>query len=209
MSFDMYFDIETGPSADAELFKPEFQANRAFKDPVKIAEDLEKKAQEWSDKLALSALTGQILAIGWCIDDRPFEYVCVGDGLTEADVIEKFFETAISVEKLVGFNSHSFDLPFIYRRSLRYSHIMIPHDTIYPRNRRLSSIHTDLMEDWSMYDTQARVSLSNLAKFFGLRPKTGNGKDFDNLFRTNKEEAIAYLKHDVELTREIANRMGY
>ena len=209
MSFDLYFDIETGPSSDAELYRPEFQANRSFKDPLKIAEDLLKKEQEWTEKLALSALTGRIIAIGWVIDDGEFEWVGEDENTNEGDIIRKFFEVAQSCEKLVGFNSHSFDLPFIYRRALRWTKVPIPYDSIFPRRRRLSTIHTDIMEEWCMFDTQNRVSLNNLAKFFELEGKTGSGKDFAELYHVNRESAVAYLKHDVELTRKIANRMGF
>jgi predicted PolB exonuclease-like 3'-5' exonuclease len=208
MSFDMYFDIETGPSFDAELYKPVFEASRVLKDPIKIEADIAEKERAWRDKLALSALTGRVVAIGWVIDDGDFQWIGENENTNEGDIIRAFFDAAKSVEKLIGFNSHAFDLPFIYRRALRWTKVPIPYDSVFPRRRRLSTVHTDIMEEWCMFDSQSRVSLNNLARFFGLEGKTGNGKDFAELYRLNREEAVAYLKHDVELTRQIANRMG-
>jgi DNA polymerase III epsilon subunit-like protein len=126
--------------------------------------------------------------------------------VTEEDVIRSFWNATVSAEKLVGFNSNAFDLPFLWRRSMKLG-IRIP-DGIFEPNRRLFATNIDLMERWCWFDNQARVSLDNLAKFFGFKPKLGNGKCFADLMRTNIEEAVAYLLHDVKLTRAIGRRMG-
>ncbi len=67
----------------------------------------------------------------------------------------------------------------------------------------------DLMERWGLGDKQDRISLKDIAKFFDLPPKTGDGADFANLWATNKEAAIEYLKLDIELTEMVAKRMGF
>jgi len=69
---NLYFDIETGAAPDAEKFKPEFEAPGNIKDPVKIAAAIQDKENEWRDRLALSAITGQVLFCGFHDDgSRP------------------------------------------------------------------------------------------------------------------------------------------
>lgn len=206
MTKNLHFDIETGPAGDASQFEPIFEASKVLKDPTKIAVDIADKRQAWYDKLALSALTGQVLAIGWAGDDGDVTIITQTSTVTEADVIETFWNVTRGAQRLVGFNSNTFDLPFLWRRSLKLG-LKIP-DGIFEPNRRLSSNNLDLMERWTWFDNQARVSLDNLAKFCGLPPKLGSGKHFADLMHTSIEEAVAYLKHDVELTRSLARRMG-
>lgn len=206
MTKNLHFDIETGPAIDALQFEPQFEPSRVLKDPAKIAADIADKRQAWYDKLALSALTGQVLAIGWAGDEGDVTVITQTSTVTEADVIETFWNATWGAQRLVGFNSNTFDLPFLWRRSLKLG-LTIP-DGIFEPNRRLSSNNIDLMERWTWFDNQARVSLDNLAKFCGLPPKLGSGKHFADLMQTSIEEAVAYLKHDVELTRLLARRMG-
>jgi predicted PolB exonuclease-like 3'-5' exonuclease len=202
----LYFDIETGPADDAVQFEPQFEASKVLKDPLKIAADIADKRAAWWDKLALSALTGQVLAIGWAGDDGEVTVITQTSILSEIDVITAFWNATRSAETLVGFNSNAFDLPFLWRRSIKLG-IVIPHGIFEP-NRRLFATNIDLMERWCWFDSQARVSLDNLAKFCGFPPKKGSGKFFADLFRTNIAEAVAYLEHDVKLTRAIGRRMG-
>lgn len=202
----LFFDIETGPASDAHLFEPVFEASRVLKDPSKIAADIEDKRRQWLDKLALSALTGQVLAIGWAGDSGAVTIVCQDDKITEADVIRSFWDATTGAERLVGFNSNTFDLPFLWRRSIKLG-LLIPHGIFEP-NRRLSSNNLDLMERWTWFDNQARVSLDNLAKFCGLPQKTSSGKYFSELLHNDRAAALAYLEHDVKLTRAIGGRMG-
>ena len=57
-------DIESGPRPEADLVIPEFEANKTYKDPAKIAVDLEAKKKAWLDDAALHADRGMVLAIG-------------------------------------------------------------------------------------------------------------------------------------------------
>lgn len=202
----LFFDIETGPAQDAHLFEPVFEASRVLKDPSKIAADIEDKRRQWLDKLALSALTGQVLAIGWAAEYGEVETVCQDGNTDEAEVIRQFWAATIPAVKIVGYNSNTFDLPYLWRRSFKLG-IEIPNG-IFDVGRRLSANNIDLMERWMWFDNQSRVSLDNMAKFCGLPQKTGSGKFFSELFQTDRAAAIAYLVHDVELTRQIGGRMG-
>lgn len=207
MSVNMYFDIETGPCPDAELFKPIFEPSRVLKDPIKIAADLADKEASWRDKLALSATTGRIMAIGWAFDNGEIQYMAE-DKNSEDLMIISFFNLAKTAERLVGFNSHAFDLPFIFRRALKYR-LEIPYHSIFSKHKRLSSLHVDLMEMWGLHDNNSRISLDTLSRFLGIGGKNHSGKHFFELFQNDREAALDYLKRDIELTREIAIRMGY
>lgn len=199
-----YWDIETGglPLAEVTKFMPEKWPLGNLKDPVKIEAAKIEKREEWLEKIAISPLTGEVLAIG-IKDDAGFMYL---EG-EEVDILREFWTLWKDHKRtFIGFNTHGFDIPFLLRRSWRWNvdpGFKVP-DRMY--NLRNS---IDLMAKWSMGDDWAdRISLKNLSKFFGLPEKTGHGKDFKDLWHTDKAAAIAYLQLDVELIELAAARMG-
>jgi predicted PolB exonuclease-like 3'-5' exonuclease len=200
---NIYFDIETRPAADAMQFKPTFAAPANLKDPAKIEAAIAEKEAEWLGRLALSAVTGEVCAIGYAIGEGPIELL-IGK---ETEVIRIFWTVVKkTMGTLVGFNSNGFDLPFLWRRSLKCG--IAPAPGVYERNRRLSYQHCDLMEIWSWHNNQERISLANLSKYLGLQAKTGSGAFFADLLLTDRAAAEEYLRLDVELVRQIAGRMG-
>lgn len=211
-SMKMFFDIETAPCPEAHLFMPSFEPAKNLRDPDKIMADIESKRDAWIEKLALSPLTGCIVAIGYSTGSNPVTILDfkssnlkVDDLLkTEGVIIERFFD-AIRWDntRLVGFNSNHFDLPFLFRRAFKHG-IKVP-STIWDRNYRLGTQHIDLMDLWS-FSSQDRISLNNLAKFLGIQGKTGSGKHFYELMIADYQQAREYLQRDVEIVREIETR---
>lgn len=66
----------------------------------------------------------------------------------------------------------------------------------------------DLRDEWQLGDRQSRGSLDSIAKHLGLGGKTGDGKAFAELWRTDRKQATAYLHNDVELTARVAGVLG-
>lgn len=201
----VFFDIETGPSAAAYLFEPEFTAPRNIKDPAKIAAALEEKREEWKERLALSAVTGRVLAIGFAGGDS--ETVVTFDDENEGTLIRKFWDTIQDLplygdHRLCGWNICGFDLPFLQRRSWVWG--IRPPDWVYHSGR---FFHTDLMKVWCGDNPQDRISLDTAAKLFGLPGKLGKGSEFAELFEQDRNAALAYLRRDVALTQAVARRM--
>lgn len=206
------FDIETGPVPESELarVKPEFVANRSYKDPAKIAADLAEKEAAWRENAALSAVTGRVLAIGMM---DAFGHITIAhDPADEAGVIRRFWLEITNTSppyrssSWAGFGIFHFDLPFLIRRSWKLG-LRIPPI----RNGRYwSEKFVDLREVWQCGDRECGGSLLSVGRFLDLpEQKTGSGADFARLYldETTRPEAIRYLEQDLKATKALANRL--
>lgn len=208
----IFFDIETGPLGDSELaaLLPPFDRNAVktgnLKDLEKIAAKLaEAEANhrcEFFERAALDATTGRVLAIGLLTEDGEFSIIGHDE---EPRLLQEFWAVCRSgtgcVNRMIGFNTHLFDLPFLIRRSFKHR-VEIPAGI---RNGRYwSDEMVDLREMWQMGDRQAHGSLGSIARHLGIGRKNGQGADFARLWREDRDQAIAYLRTDLELTAGIA-----
>lgn len=207
------FDAETAPLAPEILEErvPEFEADSRLVDPVKIRASIAAKKQEWLDKAALNALTGQVLCIGLSVDGE-FRTL---SGL-EPDVLRGFFETISTAKEhasgalqIVGYNSHIFDLPMICRRSWLLG-VRVP--SWIRRGRYWSELFVDLREQWMcgdrVPDRTKTEGLNGLCKAFGIGEKSGDGKYFGKLWESDRVAALAYLRNDILLTQRLAEKMN-
>lgn len=209
MSKAIIVDIETCPLSEAELapFMPQFEAPSNYKDAAKIAAAIEEKKKAWLDGCALDALTARVLAIGLMIDSQ---FVLISEPATEATMIHEFFDAIQAgpcgqLHHIVGFNICQFDLPMLIRRAWRLG-VQVPLGL--RRGRYWGDNITDLRDVWQMGDRQAHGSLDTIAKHLGVGAKTGNGKDFAALWRTDRMAAEGYLRTDLSLTAAIAKKLG-
>ena len=106
---------------------------------------------------------------------------------------------------LVGFNIFGFDLPFLFRRSWK-QRVAIPFGL--RRGRYWGDQLIDLRDTWQLGDRQARGSLDSIAKHLGVGAKNGDGKAFAGLWQSDRKQAEAYLRNDIELTSLVANALG-
>lgn len=207
----LIFDIETGalPRAEIAHLAPVFEAPGNYKDLEKIAAYIHGKEAEWYQSAALSALSGRVLAIGILDAHRPEESQFFASGNEAQDLID--FWSYIATEggylkvDLVGFNSNSFDLPFLIRRSWALG-IRPPRELT--QTRYLPSNCRDILDIWRCGNREDRVSLDRLAKFLGVGAKTGNGADFASLWSTDPVSALAYLENDLRLTLACAEKLN-
>ncbi len=199
-----FFDCETGPLPLEKILAmmPEFEAPGNLKDPEKIKAAIEEKRKDFIDRAALSPLTGQILAIGYRDDNG--SRIDWQDDAGEAAMIQKFFELFQKQHTLLGFNCHSFDVPFMIRRAWVHG-ITVPRALL---SRYMPDSIVDLMKIWMCGNYDQKISLNNLSKFFGLGEKEGSGADFAKFYAEDRAKATAYLNHDVLLTQLIGQRMG-
>lgn len=200
----IYFDIETGPDANALEFADVPQAPANYKDPAKIAEYVAEKRKEQVKSAALSPLTGKVLVIGLLVDDSREPRYFEGN---EADLLADFWlyynETRQRGEsqEWVGFNCKSFDWPFLAKRSLK--HGIRPPRLFTDRQYMLDHLR-DLRDAWQMGDRQAPGSLGVICKWLGLGEKSGDGGQFAELYAADRQKAMAYLCNDLLLTRKLA-----
>ena len=207
------FDIETGPLPEVELavlvppFDPAEVKTGNIKDPDKIAAKLaEAEAnhrRDFFDRAALDPLTGRVVAVGLLYPDSG-EFVVLGDD-DEAATLREFWNVCRGqqgrINQLVGFNTHLFDLPFLIRRSWKHR-VAVPFGI--RRGRYWSDEMVDLRDGWQLGDRMAKGSLDVIAKHLGVGAKNGNGKAFAELWASDRAQAVAYLRNDVQLTAKVA-----
>jgi DNA polymerase elongation subunit (family B) len=206
------FDIETGALPFGELVIPAFNPSDVklgnTKDPDKIAERIrqaeENHVTDYIRNAALDALSGQVLCIGYRLErDEPAILSSDADG--EAAMLRQWWELLNTWERqprLIGFNIKAFDLPFLIKRS--WKHRITPPYWI-RHGRYWNDLVVDLREVWQLGDNRAHGSLGAISRHLGLGEKTGNGADFANLWKTNRQAAIDYCLQDVKLTQQVAD----
>ena len=223
MQQTIVFDVETGPLAESELsallppFDPAEVKTGNLKDPAKIAEKIaEAEAnhrRDFIERAALDPLTGRVIAIGMVLADGHQDFnegtfLIIGHE-DEAKTLREFWELVRGdmgrINPLIGFNIGNFDLPFLYRRSWKHR-VAVPFGI--RRGRYWSDQVVDLRDAWQLGDRQARGSLDSIARHFGVGAKNGDGKAFAELWQTNRQQAEAYLRNDIELTAKIADVLG-
>ena len=208
-----YFDIETGPLGKEKILEmmSEIKPAANLKDPVKIAADIEEKKQAFFDKAALSPTTGEVLAIGligigsYSPDEIENGTTLFADDLGgEKKLLEKFWELWREGKRMVGFNCHTFDIPFLVRRSWVLS-LNVPVELL---GKWMPERVVDLLVIWRLGNRDQNISLGQLGKFFGVGEKTGDGAEFSRLYREDRAKAKEYLQSDILLTKRCAQKMG-
>jgi predicted PolB exonuclease-like 3'-5' exonuclease len=204
----LIFDIETGPESDEVLavMEPEFSAPSNYKDPAKIAQNIEEQRESWRARAALCATTGRVLAIGMM--DAEIGIRLLTPDNSEAELISEFWKAAAPDGKLrylVGFNSNRFDIPFLVRRSYKLG-VRVPYGVT--NGRYLNPRFVDIMDAWKVGDYQASISLDRLAAHLGCRRKNGDGAHFAELYESDPDAALNYLQNDILMTHEVAVKLG-
>jgi uncharacterized protein YprB with RNaseH-like and TPR domain len=206
------FDIETGPLPLNELHIPPFNPADVklgnVKNPDLIAERIrqaeENHVSDYIRNAALDALSGRILCIGYRIEREEPSVLC-SDADGEAAMLRQWWKLLTDFERtprLVGFNVKPFDLPFLVKRSWKHR-IQIPYWL--RQGRYWNDLVVDLREVWQLGDNRAHGSLGAISRHLGLGEKSGNGADFANLWKTNRQAAIDYCLQDVRLTQAVAD----
>jgi len=203
------FDIETSslPEDKLNLVKPEFSAPGNYKKPEAIRDYIIDAENAWKDRAALSAITGEVIAIGYAglFSSKGASIMSQMDG-NESGLLQSFWDLwSASQERFVGFNIVGFDLPFLFQRSI-INGVSVPPDL--REGRWWNSRFVDLQQVWCCYSNRTEgQSLDAICKACGFGGKVGRGKDFAGLWRTDRKAAETYLLRDVEITCALAMRM--
>lgn len=210
------FDIETAPLPDDELARLQDPFNPAdvklgnVKNPELISAKLKTAAEnhfsDFKERAALDAISGKVLAIGFMEMDG--NEISIIHGHDEEKILTEFeamiYGTPGNQNRWIGFNSNQFDWPFIVKRGWKYG---LKIQRFFMRGRYASDYMIDLRDKWQLGDRRASGSLDAVSKHLGLAGKTGSGKDFADLYDTDQEKALAYLQNDVQLTRDVAEKI--
>ncbi len=223
------------PPPEPGAFHPDAVKLGNTKDPGKIEEKIEaarKRHQAESaayrsnaikdkadhiakakDRAALSPLTGQVLAIGYkSMASGKSVLDHVDDHYPEAMLLKMFWKQyarrRANNSIMVGHNIHGFDVPFIVRRSWLLG-VDVP-ETVIERGRYIDSrVFVDTMTRWSCGGRDF-VKLDTIASAMGVggKPDGVTGAMFAELFVVDRPAALAYLQNDLDMTANVAERMG-
>lgn len=224
------FDIETGKNSDYEKFMPDFNLSfdpssvkyGNTKDPVKRAAKLEeseaafyeaqrKEKEKWLEGLALNAMTGRVICIKYWVPESltgNLNILVSGyhrDELDERLMLERFWTIFCAsrpdASYMVGWNCYSFDLKFLYQRSLMLG-IKVP---INPLDRHwYKQMCIDLMEVWSSYQYRDFTSLKNCALALGFESKYLDSANYEAKLKSEREKTLEDDKQEMELLNKVA-----
>lgn len=172
--------------------------------------------QSLIEKAALSPITGCVLAIGFRATETGKAAIEDGKG-DEAEVLNSFWRQYLKSRntnrKMVGCNIASFDLPFLVRRSWILG-VDVPASAIVQR-RYFDQLFVDLRDVWLLgqrwTDCPSSLDLMARALGCGCKPADVGGGDFARLWNgthEEKQQAVAYLLNDLDMTAQVAERLG-
>ena len=207
----LFIDIETSKAPDAELFEPEYKEPKRNKDGSVSAtsKTVEQQREEWLSKCALSPLTGQVLMCGISLNENiECFYIDKVVLANENELLQSICDGINYTDLIIGHYIKSFDLPFIINRCRKHG-ITPPNVGYMARGRWVWNENIiDLADLWTFNKYGEYISLNNMAKYFGLKPKDETiGENFEQVFNEDIEKAIAYCKYDVTLTKQIYERL--
>ncbi|MEA3249286.1 MAG: hypothetical protein U9Q03_02925 [Patescibacteria group bacterium] len=227
MGRNLIFDIETvGEKFDAMDEVTQRELTKRALHGVTAQEDRDRIIAEVADGLALSPLTGEIVALGLMDAD-------IGDGvvyyqspgvdqseiaeqgvrliaLSEEAMLRRFWDDIGDADALIGFNSRPFDAFWIMIRSAKYriraKADLLSGRYLYQQKRR--PIHIDLLDQLTGYGaTRTRGSLHMWCRLAGIKsPKGGevSGNTVGEAFALQKFLKIAqYNIDDLVAQREL------
>jgi len=172
--------------------------------------------------LGFSPLTGEIVAIGILdVDTNKGAVYYQAPGkkikdseknnikfrvMSESAMLKKFWEIIKNYQQIIGFNSRSFDAPFIIIRSA--IHKIKPSLNLMPYRYAQDSIHIDLLDQLSFYGAvRKKGNLHLWSRAFSIEsPKAQGvtGDDVAQLFKDKKYLDIAnYNVRDLQATLEL------
>lgn len=172
----------------------------------------QKYWREIIDNAALNPALGRIVCIGVASDTGKVKII---DG-DEADILSSWWSSwearMLQGFSFVGHNIFEFDLPFLRIRSW-VNRVTIPASL--RDNRWWNRCFIDVRQEWlsGRPSTKCESNLDHIGKAMGLGGKLPGdiGAKFGRLWRGTPEErqqALAYINRDLELTAGIAKQMG-
>jgi len=187
--------------------------------------ELQAGMETLQESLGFSPLTGEIVAIGVHDYERSKRAVYYQDldnnstkeedgvtyqTMTEAEMLNKFWEIAERYETFVTFNGYQFDVPYLMVRAA--VHGIKPTVNLltnrYLSMQRGNKAHIDLQDQLSFYGAMRRKgSLHMWTRVFGITsPKSEeiNGHQVADLFKQKRYLDIArYNAADIQATAEL------
>ncbi len=175
------------------------------------------KRDAWDEFVAGAALSptiGRVLAVGYGLVTKDGLVYCLDvDEENERNLLRRHWAILAPVGsrggKVISFNGHRFDYPFMRRRSWAYDNVEAPN--LVTKYRKMEDAYIDALEEYRTGGSWSEnIKLDDLGKLMGIGGKTEGmtGDLFYETWKSNPEAALDYLARDVELTYLVAQRMG-
>lgn len=206
----LYLDLETIPAP--ESFREEIRIGAALT-RSKRREVLQRgtpltdaEVEAIYRETALGGEFGRILCIGYRQDPgSPRAEVLSGP---ESELLSSFWKLVSDVDLFVGHNVISFDLRYVYKRSI--IHRVKPSREL-PFARYRNDPVFDTMQAWNRWGGEM-ISLERLALALGLptsKSDLSGEKVYEAYLAGQLERIYDYCRADVELTRLIHRRLTF
>ncbi len=197
---NLFFDIETIPSAeDDKEIHVEILKNKSANE--------EKTDIEIHESTSLDGTFGRVCAIAVIKEMDGKEVVREVYWGDEKEILTKFWEAAIGVERFIGHNIYDFDFPFVVQRSIING--VKPLQLNFARYRNVPIF--DTMKEWALWSNH-KVKLDTLAKVLGFPTSKDkmDGSEVWSYYQEGKiKEICEYCMKDVELTRQVYKKMVF
>lgn len=219
--FNIYFDIETIPT-QSDNIKNYIQSNltapASYKKPESISAWIEENKEPAYRKTALNGGFGQIVCIGYAINDGDVKVIHFDNwASSEKQILQSFFNDLIECYRpsvditphFIGHNIENFDLRFIYQRAIVLG---IKPPAFLPLNSKsYNNMYIfDTMTEWA--GKRNYVSLNEICLSLGIQPKGDeiDGSKVWDFVRDGKLKQVAdYCADDVEKVRTIHKRITF
>ena len=224
----LVFDIETiGEDFDKMDDATQEALTRWIEKGSGSDEEYKVKLQDLKEGLGFSPLTGEIVAIGALDVEQNKGAVYyqnpdnVGEeseadevkfkALSEADMLNKFWELAQRYDEFISFNGRSFDVPWLMVRSavhgIRPSKDLLSNR--YTSLQKFGAKHIDLLDQLTFYGAVNRQkgNLHMWSRAFGIKsPKAEGVMGDDVAFLFDKKQYLKIAQYnvgDLRATREL------
>jgi uncharacterized protein YprB with RNaseH-like and TPR domain len=207
----LFFDLETIPADESVVDLVREQFERRSRSATSTRREV--TLDEYLHGTSLDPNFGRILCIGYALDDQPATTIH-GDrpsptgssgasAHAERTLLQQFWTVAAGATTLVGHNAVSFDVPFLWKRSI-LTGVTPTIDLTDP------TLIADTMLIWDMKMPRKHTSLDLLAKLLGIPTSKSemSGAEVYDYYRAGKLQAIYdYCQRDVEVTRAIYRKL--
>lgn len=218
---NIYFDIETIPTQSDNIknyIHNNLTAPANYKSPEAISAWIEKNKEPTYRKTALNGGFGQIVCIGYAINNSDVKTIYYDKWAeSEKEILETFFNdlkncytpSADIIPNFIGHNIENFDLRFIYQRAIVLG---IKPPSFLPLNSKsYNNMYIfDTMTEWA--GKRGFASLNEVCVSLGLPTKDDEidgSKVWDFVQSGNIQRVAEYCASDVEKVRAIHKRFTF
>ena len=212
----VFLDLESLPSpAGPEAFKNKLKPPGNYSKPESIAKWLEENAESEWRKTALDGGYGELLCVGYAIDDDQPVVLLRDDELLvpERGLLADFLGGLASYDQPAMFIGHNitWDLHFLYKRAAVYGLLDLYRQARLPiAPSPWSPELFDTMYQWT-WERNKGIKLSELCDILGIDSPKGemDGSNvYDYHLAGRHNEIATYCMGDVEAVREIYKRLA-